>query len=149
MTRVADRLRTAAARGVAGLIFVLFLAMFTWKLLQPQPLPPAMAGELQSLWPGLVFCLAKSAHLLGYTLLMFSGGILISSRRGRAALMILLFLHAAGTEIGQTFIPQRTGSIRDVVIDLLGIALGRGILAFVDSARENAGYERSGGSCGG
>ena len=35
-----------------------------------------------------------------------------------------LALHAIGTEIGQTYVPNRHGSVRDVLIDWVGIAVG-------------------------
>ena len=131
MTRLADRLGSPAARRTAGLLFLVLFTLFTWKLLQPQPVPPAIQGELHAIFPGLLFLLAKLAHLLGYAVLVLLGGTVLRSQLGRVLLIVVLLLHAIGTELGQSFIPNRTGTIRDVIIDLLGIALGAIILTWI------------------
>ena len=44
--------------------------------------------------------------------------------RWRWGLLIFLVLHGCGTELGQRFVPTRSGSVRDVVLDCLGIGFG-------------------------
>jgi VanZ family protein len=51
----------------------------------------------------------------------------------------LLLLHGIGSEIGQTYVPGRTGSIRDVLLDWLGI--GFGVLALGATGRVFSGRE--------
>ena len=40
------------------------------------------------------------------------------------AVVIVLAMHGVGTEIGQTYVPGRGGSKRDVAIDWVGVGLG-------------------------
>ena len=37
---------------------------------------------------------------------------------------MFLLLHGVGTEIGQTYVPNRTGKVTDVLIDWAGITAG-------------------------
>lgn len=102
--------------------FVSLLAVWTWKLLEPAPVPERLRLALDL--AGLAFLAAKFLHLTGYAVLTALGGSLVPGRRWRWAVVVFLALHGVGTEIGQTYVPNRTGRVRDVVIDWAGIALG-------------------------
>jgi VanZ family protein len=39
-------------------------------------------------------------------------------------LLVFWFLHADATEVGQRFVPGRTGSLRDVALDHCGLLIG-------------------------
>jgi VanZ family protein len=102
-------------------LFVSLLALWTWKLLEPNPLPDAVEREIPST---MKFVLAKSLHAAAYACLTILAAFLPVSSLGFRAVILLLALHGIGTEIGQTYVPNRTGSVRDVAIDWSGIGVG-------------------------
>ncbi len=104
-----------------GLLFLLILALWTWKLLEPIPVPARITQELSDV---ARFLLAKGLHLAVYAILMLLAMSLPLPAFGRCFLVGLLALHGVATEMGQTFIPGRTGSIVDVFIDWLGMGVG-------------------------
>jgi len=82
------------------------------------------AESALSLWPG-AWELSKYSHLLGFALLSF---LLFADRTlPWMRHVATLFLLAAATEIGQFFVPLRTPRLSDMVVDLLGIAIGFGL----------------------
>ena len=119
MSSNARRLRWLAAG-----VFITAIAVFTWKLLQPQPIPVDILRGMSSWSAVLPFLVAKAAHLFGYAFLTVVGGLVSPRRWWRNAIVIGLLLHAVGTEIGQTFVPNRTGKFTDVMIDTFGVAIG-------------------------
>jgi VanZ family protein len=102
--------------------FLAVLVLWTWKLLDPAPVPGEWKSWLVSL--GLVFAAAKGLHVVGYATLTVLAVTLPVPRRWRVFLVGLLVLHGVVTEVGQTFVPDRTGSPLDVLIDWAGIVLG-------------------------
>lgn len=102
-------------------VFAAFLGLWTWKLLEPSPVPEALTAELGADWR---FVLAKALHATAYAFLTVLAFALPVARRWHWLLVGLLALHGAATEIGQTFVPNRSGSVRDVFIDWAGVALG-------------------------
>lgn len=75
----------------------------------------------------------KAAHLSEYTVL----GILLSSsfasfsvRRGYIFAPLAGILYAATDEIHQLFVPGRSGELRDVCIDSIGVILGTLLFLF-------------------
>ena len=73
----------------------------------------------------LKFWLAKMLHAGAYAFLT----VLACVAAGTPAVLLVRgrdssLLHAIGTEIGQTYVPNRHGCVRDVVIDWVGIGLG-------------------------
>lgn len=104
-----------------GLLFLLILALWTWKLLEPIPVPAHITQELSDL---VRLLLAKGLHLSVYAILTLLALSLPLPASGRWLLIGLLALHGVATEMGQTFVPGRTGSIGDVLIDWLGIGVG-------------------------
>jgi VanZ family protein len=103
------------------LIFLIFLALWTWKLLEPVPVPPRVTGGLSA---EVKFALAKILHVAGYAFLTVLAVTLPVSRLGRWFLVLLLVAHGAATEFGQTFIPNRTGKFSDALLDWTGVAVG-------------------------
>ncbi len=103
-------------------VFSIVLVLWTWKLLEPSPVPVEISEGLARF--GLQFAAAKSLHLFVYAILTILAITLPVPRRWRYFLVGLLVWHGVATEIGQRFVPNRTGSIRDVLIDWCGIALG-------------------------
>lgn len=111
-------------RWLAHLFFWPSLALWTWKLVQPQPVPEEVLALVSwSEWAH--FLAAKSLHLLGNTYLTVLLGIWVPRRRSPLLLAFTLMLaHGLATEIIQTFVPHRTGKARDVLIDWSGVWLG-------------------------
>lgn len=103
------------------LALFVFLGLWTWKLLEPNPLPEAVSERLKG---SVKFVAAKGLHACGYGFLTLLAVTLPLPNYWRWFLAALLALHGVATEIGQTFVPGRTGSIRDVLIDWLGVLLG-------------------------
>jgi VanZ family protein len=102
------------------LAWCLLLALWTLALLTPDPVRIA-----KQVLPGdLEFSAAKLTHVLAYGLLAAMIGVLRPLGRWRWLFLALLSLHGMGTEYLQTFVPTRTGSLRDVGIDHVGILLG-------------------------
>jgi hypothetical protein len=106
------------------LVFLVFLSLWTWKLLEPYPVPEEIRQGLAG--AELLLIAAKSLHALGYAFLTILAATLPVPRHWRCFFVGLLVLHGVATEIGQTFVPNRTGRVYDVLIDWCGIALGLG-----------------------
>jgi VanZ family protein len=105
-------------------VFLVLLGLWTWKLLEPHPVPEGLRERLAE----YNYAAAKTLHAGGYALLTILAATLPVSRGWRLALVVFLFLHGMGTEIGQTYVPNRTGRVLDVIIDWGGITLGLVIL---------------------
>ena len=78
----------------------------------------------------------KLGHVVVYSLLAISSWRALSFWKQRKRLrwmppflwtLLLLVLYAASDEWHQTFVPTRSGSVRDVVVDTLGGLLGLGL----------------------
>ena len=106
-------------------VFGLFLGLWTWKLLEPVPIPEAVISGIPTDWR---YWLAKVLHAGAYAYLTLLARWLPVRRAVFWGVVGLLVLHAIGTEIGQTYVPNRHGCVLDVLIDWLGIGLG---LAFM------------------
>ncbi|MBY0461462.1 MAG: VanZ family protein [Gemmataceae bacterium] len=102
-------------------MFAVFLGLWTWKLLEPYPVPESLAGRLGVDWK---FYLSKTLHCGAYAFLTVLAMTLPLRRYWRWYFVGLLLLHGVGTEIGQLYVPNRYGSVRDVVIDWVGVGLG-------------------------
>src|SRR5262245_59557928 len=70
----------------------------------------------------LLFVAAKLVHLSAYAVLAAAAAYLPG--RKPYWLLLILALHAPLTEWIQTYVPSREGSIRDVCVDLAGVAVG-------------------------
>jgi VanZ family protein len=103
------------------IVFLAFLGLWTWKLLEPRPVPEEIEHQIPS---GMKFTLAKSLHAGAYAFLTVLAAFLPVRRVLFWAVVTTLALHGIGTEIGQTYVPNRHGCVRDVIIDWIGIGLG-------------------------
>lgn len=111
----------SATRAIHALALLTLLGLWTWKLLVPQPVPDALSVHLKG---ETRFVAAKGLHACAYATLALLAVTLPVPTRWRWALAALLALHGVATEIGQTYVPGRTGSVYDVLIDWAGVALG-------------------------
>ncbi len=93
--------------------FVLLLIVWTWKLVEPNPVPAALEEELSADWR---FWLSKAVHF-GMYFILFLLGTWGVGPRWRWGVAGLLLIHAGLTELIQTWVPHRHGSLRDVFID--------------------------------
>jgi VanZ family protein len=106
-------------------VFLTFLGLWTWKLLEPLPVPESIERQIPI---DLKFWLAKSLHAGAYAFLTVLATFLPVRRPYFWLAIGVLLLHGVGTEIGQTYIPSRHGCVRDVIIDWVGISLGLVVL---------------------
>ena len=67
------------------------------------------------------FILPKAVHLLEFAVLGF---LLLWATRHESAALVGGILYAASDEVHQRFVPGRHGSVLDVVIDTVGVAIG-------------------------
>ncbi len=106
--------------GLRLALWWLCVAVWTVALLTPQP--ARVSREVLSAKAG--YPASKTLHVAAYALL--TGALPWLGLRGgrRWWLVGFLSLHAAGTELIQCWVPDRTGSLTDVGIDHLGILLG-------------------------
>ncbi len=111
-------------RAAAGVLFLALLAVWTWKLLEPSPVPESLKLSLASVWDLLPFLAAKCLHAGGYALLTALAWVWAPTPQWKWAAVAFLLAHGVGTEIGQTFVPNRTGKVTDVLIDWAGITAG-------------------------
>lgn len=102
------------------LVLLLFLGLWTWKLVEPNPVPEELSRRLSG---DEKFAAAKALHAGGYAFLTFLAVTLPVPNRWRWFLVGLLALHGAATEIAQTFVPNRHGCVRDVLIDWAGVVI--------------------------
>lgn len=101
----------------------LLLILWTIGLLRPEPIQ--MQHHLIS--PSLGWITAKGLHLGVYALLALFACILSGSSSFKLTCLIILMVHAFATEFLQQWVKERTGSLSDVAIDLIGVALGLGL----------------------
>ncbi|NDH05973.1 VanZ family protein [bacterium] len=101
----------------------LLLVLWTIGLLRPEPIQ--MQHELIS--PALGWVTAKGLHLGVYALLAFFASNLPGTYSNKLICCVILVAHAFATEFLQQWVKERTGSLSDVAIDLLGVALGLGV----------------------
>jgi len=94
-----------------------------WTILLVLPMPA------EGNWPlrithSLKFYVGKSFHVGAYMLLTVLAGWLQPRLRWRLVLLFFLMTHAAATEWVQLHVSNRTGTIQDVILDHIGIAVG-------------------------
>lgn len=88
-----------------------------------------MRSGFRDFWNTYAFFIVKGWHVTEYTIL--ASLVILSLKRGlgwslgRAILVtvLLCFAYASSDEWHQTFVPPRDGCFRDVMIDMIGVAL--------------------------
>ena len=107
---------------------VWFAFLVTWSvaLLVPDPIGWVLRHKPDSLElpHQTTFLMAKTLHLTAYALAAILTGWLRAPGSWRWVLLVFWFLHADATEVGQRFVPGRSGSLRDVALDHLGLLIG-------------------------
>ncbi len=98
----------------------LILILWTIGLLRPEPIHL----QHQLIPSPLGWIIAKGLHLGVYAVLAFFASLLPGSSSFKLICFIILMVHAFATEFLQQWVKERTGSLSDVAIDLLGVALG-------------------------
>jgi VanZ family protein len=112
------------ARLAAAVVFVPALAVWTWKLLEPNPVPEPVL-KILSVWDFLPYLAAKTLHAGGYAVLTALAWVAAPTPRWRWAAVGFMMLHGVGSEWLQHLLPfNRTGKLTDVLIDWAGIAVG-------------------------
>jgi hypothetical protein len=108
---------------LAAAAFWPLLAVWTWKLLEPNPVPVAIDDAL-SFSAVAKFVVAKCLHAGAYATLAGLVWVWVPARWRWAAVAALL-LHGVGTELAQHLMNVgRTGTWTDVLIDWAGTAAG-------------------------
>jgi len=103
-------------------VFLAFLGLWTWKLLEPNPVPEAVRSGIPA---DLDFWLAKSLHAGAYTFLTVLASFLPVRRSYFWATVAVLALHGVTTEVLQYVMAVgRHGCVQDVLIDWAGIGVG-------------------------
>lgn len=98
--------------------------------------------EIHNISESLVFLVRKSAHIFLYFVLAILMFILLTSfsyKQGERIAIVFLscFFYACTDEIHQLFIEGRSGELRDVFIDSIGILLGIFLCTFVFHKRKS------------
>jgi VanZ family protein len=106
-------------------VFFLFLGLWTWKLLHPYPVPEELTAGVSA---PVKFVAAKALHVGGYAFLTVLTAFLPVRRPYFWMAVLTLVIHAVGTEIGQLYVPNRSGSVRDVLLNWAGILVGLAVI---------------------
>lgn len=130
--------RSVARTAVPFVVFALVLGAWTWELLAENPVPPEISELIPNEWK---FWLAKGLHVVGYAVLAVLAAVLPVPRLYFWLVIGFLALHGLATEVGQTFVTGRHGSVRDVLLDWAGIGLGLGVVRAVTAPRRAAADE--------
>jgi VanZ family protein len=105
-------------------LFWPLLVVWTWKVLEPYPVPPVIDDAL-SFSDVAKLVVAKCLHAGVYVTLAGLAWVAVPAGRWRWAAVAFLLLHGAGTELGQHLMDVgRTGAVTDVLIDWAGAAAG-------------------------
>lgn len=114
---------TGTRARLAWLGWAVFTVAWTIALTSPIDTPLPSAGGV-AFWLEVKFYIAKTLHVCVYAAWAAATGWLRPAPRWRLVLLFFLLTHGVATEQIQTFVPDRTGSLRDALLDHLGIALG-------------------------
>ena len=101
-------------------LFIGFLGLWTYELLAPNPVPRWILDLIPDEWK---FYLAKGLHVGGYAFLTLLAAFLPIPRWCYWLVVGGLFLHGVGTEVGQSYIEGRQGSMRDIILDWVGVLI--------------------------
>jgi VanZ family protein len=103
------------------LAWLAFAALWTAALLVPIPTHPLTLADAH---PDLRFSVAKTVHVLAYAAFAVLTGRLGVRARLRWLPLFVVMAHAPASELLQQLTATRTGTLRDVGFDHLGVALG-------------------------
>jgi VanZ family protein len=117
--------RSTLRTAIPFVVFLFFLGLWTYELLAENPVPPSISRAIPDPWK---FWLAKGLHVAGYAFLTVLAAILPIPRIYFWLVIAFLVLHGIATEVGQTHVAGRHGSIRDVALDWVGVGIGLAIL---------------------
>lgn len=106
-------------------LFLFFLGLWTYEVLAENPVPEAVSRAIPNEWK---FWLAKGLHVAIYAFLTVLAYWMPVPRVLFWLVIVGLLVHGAGTEFGQTFTANRHGSLRDVALDWVGVAVGLALL---------------------
>ncbi len=121
-------------------VFLVFLGLWTWKLLEPSPVPESVNDTIPADWK---YFASKCAHVGGYTFLTLLAAWLPLRRSHFLWVVGLLAMHGVATEILQYVMGWgRTGKVTDVLIDWFGISLGLLSLRYIWRGRPTPGAEQ-------
>lgn len=123
---MADSLQPRPGQGARWLLWLACLGAWTVALLVPQPIQPGTG--LRD--PDFLFTTAKLLHVLAYAALAGLGTWFAVSIRQYVLVPGTLIVHACVTEWLQWSLPElgRFGTVRDALLDCLGIGLGMGLV---------------------
>jgi VanZ family protein len=113
-------------------LFLFFLSLWTFELLAENPVPDSVSRAIPDEWK---FWLAKGLHVAAYAFLTVLAGQLPVPRVYFWLVVMLLVLHGIATEVGQTYVAGRHGSLRDVLLDWSGVGIGLLLLGFLKMVR--------------
>lgn len=122
MSQIEPTTTTSISSRYCWLIWAALLILWTIGLLLP--VSADISWDNRSLGISLKLIAAKLLHFGAYTVLAVLASCLRVVPRYRWLLVFFLMFHATATEALQTLIPGRGGSLRDVLFDQVGIALG-------------------------
>jgi VanZ family protein len=107
-------------QGALWLVWLLSIFIWTTALLTTYPVRVKEAVFT----PQAGYPASKLLHVGAYAVLAAAAAWLLPGSKYRLLPVLFLSLHAFGTEYLQTFTESRTGSLTDVGINHIGIALG-------------------------
>ncbi len=103
------------------LIWLTYVTAWTTSLLVPVP---SGTWTVEELGLDLKFLIGKTLHVSAYAVLAMLSGWLRVPARYRWLVLFAVMVHGPLTEFLQLFTANRTGSLQDVCLDHLGVALG-------------------------
>jgi VanZ family protein len=112
-------IRTPSFRRLAAITLVAGAGFTFWAALQPSMAPPG------------AYHLDKFVHVGVFAFLGGLASLAVPNRRWLVGAVFALVLLGAGIEVGQAFVPGRSGSLGDLLGDMMGIAVG---IAMVEMA---------------
>lgn len=110
---------------IRWLVWSLYVVVWTIALEVPVVAPEGLPGREVILTYRMFF--AKSAHVAAYVVLTVLSAWVPLPGRYRPVMMFFLMAHAAASEMAQIYLEpycHRGGSVADVGLDHLGIAIG-------------------------
>ena len=96
--------------------------------------------ELNNIVENLTFIVRKGAHFSAYAVICILWSLLFSEynifgKRNLLFSFLICFLYACSDEIHQTFVPGRSGELRDVLIDSCGAVTGYLFLGLISKIK--------------